>query len=163
MNTLTCYWWWREDDGESSQTDTGFSWGNQEVSHRFMIGDSNLKASHLGYYWHLDSSILCCVGGPPKDKMCSISGPWPPSARSTHQPTMWPPRLHFKCHLEGGSISCRDEMITILPLLKPHSEKNVRGKISTFLSEAKFLTNPLDWPNTLNSSGCCVRKVEGYV
>lgn len=107
------------------------------------------------------NSLLC--GRPPKDKMCSISGPWPPNAHSTHQPSMWPPRLHFKCQLEGASVPCRDEMITILPLLKPHSEKNVRGKISTFLSEAKFLTNPLDWPNTRSSSGCCVRKAEGYM
>lgn len=44
----------------------------------------------------------------------------------------------------GGSIPCGDKMITILPVLRPHCKKNSRGKITTFLSGAKFLINLLD-------------------
>lgn len=101
---------------------------------------------------------------PPKDKMCSISGPWPPNAHGIHQPLMWPLHLHFECQLEGGSIPCREEMIIILPLLKPLSEKNFWGKISTLLSEAKFLTNYLtDLMDGALPAAAWVRQAEGYV
>lgn len=128
----------------------------QCIWRRILWQISNICIQHGGASKDSQSGVLLAFGQlnsswcgrPPKVRVCNISGLWPPGAHRIHQSTMWPPHLHFQIPTRGMVLAMWwDEMVTILPLLKPLYKKNFRGKISMFLSKAKFLTNLLAWPS----------------
>lgn len=69
------------------RTKRGFCGKCQTFAFRIMIVTSKLKDSNLGYYWYLDSSVLCCVGGSQKARCVASLAPnhQVPIAPTCHQ------------------------------------------------------------------------------
>lgn len=97
-------------------------------------GHQSWRSLHLGYCWHVNSSILGCVGGPKEARWVTS---WPSSTQE-HPPVNNVTSLSTfpNAPLRAGSSPCRDKMITILPLLKLYKKfqrkdliLSVQGKI----------------------------------
>lgn len=107
-----------------------FPEGTKRFHRGLWQGQQSWRILILEYSWHLDSSDFCDVGGPQKTSCVASLAPdhQMPTGHTSQQRDL--PTTFSNANYRGDPIACGDE-ITILPLLKPRSEKNFREEVST--------------------------------